>query len=240
MIKTSNFKKINTTSASEQALQQLINAIKSGEYQIGDRLPSERQLADMMGISRNTLREAIQILAFLNVLEMQHGAGTFVRSIEIDGAMAIKAAEILATDDSYFHALETRVLIEPVIASLAAERAEEADIALMERGLEEIKLRTEAMKSWGGAAMRFHLAIARSAKNPILEHAIITPLAIWYNNNPDWLDLISQKLLTEPRLIQAYDKCLDVFEAIRDRDSERASIAMRDRVNHIKEMFYGK
>lgn len=232
-----SFTKIQSVSTAHQVIQQIIQAIQTGSYAVGDRLPSERQLAEMLGISRPTLREAITTLATLGVLEIQTGVGTFVRSATIDENLAFRAAELLSTEESPLHSLETRILLEPGVAALAAERAEESDLRHMREALEEIKERVAQNIAFRSSGMNFHMAIVRSIRNPVAEHACTIALAIWFSNLPGWGEIV-QSIVTQPgRLATYYANYVGIYEAIAEGDAEQAAEVMRDHLLEVQEHF---
>lgn len=232
-----SFSKIQSVSTAQQVLDQIVEAIQSGEYTVGDRLPSERQLAEMLGISRPTLREAITALATLGILEIRTGVGTFVRSTAIDENHAFKAAELLSTEESPLHALEARILIEPGIAALAAERAEASDLKHMRAALREIEERVSENIAFRTAGMNFHMAIVRSIRNPVAEHACTMTLAIWFSNLPGWGEIVQSIVRKPGRLAKYYENYCHVYEAIAEGDAEKATKVMRAHLLEVQEHF---
>jgi GntR family transcriptional repressor for pyruvate dehydrogenase complex len=115
------------SSTSEELVTQLREMIHRGELRPGDRLPPERDLAKVLGVSRPTLRAAIRSLAAVGVLQSKQGAGTFV--VESDGPPALDSAPLrmmaslhgFTTSEMF----EARRSLEMAIAALSAERATE-------------------------------------------------------------------------------------------------------------------
>lgn len=231
------FTKIQSITTAQQVIDQIGQAIRTGQFQVGDRLPSERQLAEMLGISRPTLREALTTLATLGVLEIQTGVGTFVRSSTIDENLAFKAAELLSTDESPLHALEARLLLEPGIAALAAERAEGSDLAHMRQALKEIEERVKRNEAFRSAGMNFHMAIVRSIRNPVAEHACTISLAIWFSNLSGWGEVVQATVKQPGRLARYYANYVRVYEAIEAGNGELAARVMRDHLQEVQEDF---
>jgi GntR family transcriptional repressor for pyruvate dehydrogenase complex len=231
------FKEIETTSIAHKVIRQIIGAIQNGDYSVGDRLPPERKLAEMLGISRPTVREAMSALAILGVLEIQQGSGTYVRATAIDENLATKAAELLSTPESPLYALEFRMLMEPGIAALAAERAEESDLKNMQTALDGIARRVAQNKPFRASGKNFHLAIVRSIKNPVVEHTCIIALAIWFGEVPEWVDVVDAVLQVPGRLEKYYQNSIRIFQAIRERDAERASEETRKHLVQLQEDF---
>ena len=127
----SSFEPVSSRRTFEEAVEQIAERIKSGDLHVGDRLPSERELAAIMRISRPTLREAVKMLVEAGVLEVRRGqsGGIFVASELIPrdllrSRQAIRVSEVAGV-------LEARRLLEPRVAQLAAVHASEDDFAAM-------------------------------------------------------------------------------------------------------------
>jgi len=231
------FKQINPTSVSEQVIHQIIEVIQSDNYDVGDRLPSERKLADMMGISRPTLREALMSLAILGILEIKQGAGTFVRANGVDEKLAFKAAELLATEKSPMQALEARILLEPSIAALAAERANKETLRIMKSSLEKIKHRVEEGRLFKSVGQSFFLAMIRSVGNPVVEHVAITPLAMWYSDVPGWQEIVEKTVKESNRLKRNYASMKKIYVSIESQNPKKAKEATKNFLSELQEDF---
>ena len=221
------FKIVQQTSATDLVLDQILQTIRDGEFCPGDRLPPERNLAQMLGVSRPTLREAIAALAILDVLEIRQGAGTFVKTNAIDENLAYKAATLLRSEKSHLHALEMLLLVEPEIASLAAQRAEDSDLQQMRATLAAIEKRAESQTTFKQSGMDFHLALIRSIDNPVVEHSCLVPLAVYYEGIPAWWEVIKAKMKRPGRLAAYSENYRAVYQAIAKGDSSAAREAMR-------------
>jgi GntR family transcriptional repressor for pyruvate dehydrogenase complex len=142
--------------------------IRDGQIRPGERLPNERDLAQRLGVSRPSLREAIRALAAMNVLEVRRGDGTYVTSLDAR-VLAEPLELILSIDSSAIFALfELRRIIEPHVAALAAERASEAELALLRRELERgatVQHQPDALIEHDS---ELHRLIHEAAHNPLL------------------------------------------------------------------------
>jgi GntR family transcriptional regulator, transcriptional repressor for pyruvate dehydrogenase complex len=152
----------------EDATEQIVEAIKAGDLQVGDRLPSERALSMQMRISRPTLRQAIRLLAEAGIVEVKSGpgGGMIVCSDHIPphlvggiGSVDLRVSQVAGV-------LEARRLVEPNVAQLAASRITDADIEAMQRVIDLQKaVRSTAEDRYRELDLRFHLAIARATQN---------------------------------------------------------------------------
>lgn len=113
---------------SSEILARLQQGIRDGVLNVGDKLPSERELAESMGVSRNSVREAIRALEALGVIEVRHGDGTFIREPDVASLLG-PYFDVLHEKGTFLkEVLEFRRLLEPSLAHLAAERATDDDL----------------------------------------------------------------------------------------------------------------
>lgn len=124
--------RINRGSLVETAIESLRTAIEQGQWSVGDRLPVEAELASALGVSRNTVREAVRVLAHVGMLETRQGDGTFVRATRDAGETLRRAGHSLLRDQ-----LEVRIMLETEAAGLAAQRRTSADLAAMTGALDQ-------------------------------------------------------------------------------------------------------
>ena len=151
-------------SLSKQLSDKLEDMIASGTYQVGDKFPTEPELMEQFGVSRNTVREAIQSLTWAGLLTVKQGDGTYVCAAD-----RFKAnLEQKYQDISLSHITEARNCIEVTIAHLAAKRRTKQDIQNMQEKLYNRKALTTDVKENTKADLDFHIAVAHACHNPIL------------------------------------------------------------------------
>jgi GntR family transcriptional regulator, transcriptional repressor for pyruvate dehydrogenase complex len=169
------FEPVRTRHTFEEAAEQIAEKVRSGQLRQGDKLPSERDLAVQMQISRPTLREAARVLVDAGVMEVRRGpgGGMFVRSDLVPLELVRERSSVRLSEVAAV--LEARRLIEPGVARLAAERATGEDIEALERSIEAMReicargYRAEDEDRFLQLDMQFHLAIARASANPTVE-----------------------------------------------------------------------
>lgn len=153
----------------ERTVERLGSAIKHGAVQPGDRLPSERELAEMMGISRSTVRSAIQILVdggFL-VSKRGRGGGTFVA--DAPPSWSSRADENEPFDERSVQVfLEKRRVIECGLAEIAAEKRSEDDLTALRAMVGEMAELTDDFEAFRARDAQFHLKVAQISDNPEL------------------------------------------------------------------------
>lgn len=173
----SNLKKISIENPVDIIIKQIRSLISSGEVLPGEKLPSERKLAEHLGVSRGLVREALSKLEFYGVLKTLPQSGTVVSGI---GIVALEGliSNVLQIEESDFHSLvETRVTLEVKAASLAAQRRTDEDIVVLTDALRAYEAKLLNGETAVEEDLLFHLKIAEASKNPVLKSLmiIITP-----------------------------------------------------------------
>jgi DNA-binding FadR family transcriptional regulator len=203
----------------ETVAQQLLAQVRSGIYEPGMRMPSERELMASLGVGRSTIREALNGLAVLGVIEIRHGQGAFV--IQTDpatppGALTSSLAKGVTRD-----LLEARVAVELTIAELAARRRTPTDIREIEANVEEHASLLERDEPAAELAARFHLELAEAAHNEVLAGFIESVMGLLMERGPE-LELRRGYREWELREHEG------ILEAVRDGDPELAAQRMRE------------
>jgi GntR family transcriptional repressor for pyruvate dehydrogenase complex len=170
---TTVFAPIHPKKISEQIVGQIKDLISNGALKPGDRIPSERDLATMLSVSRPSVREAITILVAMGFLESRQGGGTFVKVLT-EGTITDPLSKLVEENDpGVLRALaEVRMGLEGWSAYLAAERATDADIAELRRLCDIMKL--EAAKGGWDTEIdsQFHYAITAASHNSLQTHVL--------------------------------------------------------------------
>jgi DNA-binding FadR family transcriptional regulator len=155
----------------ERVIRQLTRLIDEGVLGPGDQLPSERELSEELKVSRGTVREAVQFLQTLGLLEIRHGSGTFVRTAADPSALRDEWRDWTIRHAERIHdLLEIRKGLEPFAAELAAKRAGEAEVAAMDEALEQMEPAVDApdVTALVQADLAFHHALCAAAGNAAL------------------------------------------------------------------------
>jgi GntR family transcriptional regulator, transcriptional repressor for pyruvate dehydrogenase complex len=157
-------------SSSEQVLNHLRELIQQGKLKPGERLPAERDLADLLQVSRPTLRAGLRSLAAIGVLESRHGSGTYV--VDVDGPPVLDASPLRLmaalrgfTSEEMF---EARLALETTAAGLAAERATSDELATLAEELAGIFASVDDPDEFLVHDVEFHRGIATASHNRIL------------------------------------------------------------------------
>lgn len=202
----------------------LKDMIESNELKPGDKLPSESDLCGTLGISRSTVREAIKILIAENIVEIKRGKGTFVTS-QPGMVQDPLGVNYMSKKNMLFNLFETRLIIEPNIAYLAAQRATKENVEKLERIMSEYYSAKEKGINYSEIDIEFHNTIAESTQNEILDR--ILPLIN---------DSIVQGYIETVNIPGSFEKAVvrhkRILEAIKNKDSELAKDQMEQ---HLKE-----
>ncbi len=233
------FKEISRSKRkSAYVAEQILAAIKRGEYKKGDRLPAERAIAEQMKVSRNCVREALSALQLSSILESKVGAGTYVRN-PVDSKVDIEQALNLAKDTKDLVEIwEARKEIEIVLVKLAIDRATSEDLVNITRHLEEMRdaVRAEDPQGYLAANETFHLAIADSANNLPLQSAL---RALHAFTNKELLDNVNVGYV-----IEGMEKSLrehkNILESIRNGDKPGAAEAINAHFRELESYFETK
>ncbi|GAA1410199.1 FadR/GntR family transcriptional regulator [Catellatospora sp. NPDC049111] len=152
----------------DEAIEKIKEMILSGALRPGDKLPKEADLAERLGLSRNSLREAVRALSLIRVLDVRQGDGTYVTSLE--PGLLLEALTFVVDfhrDDTVLQFLEMRRILEPAAAALAAQRMTEEDIAKLAAIVEEIGP-DASMEELVANDLEFHRLIAAGTGNAVL------------------------------------------------------------------------
>ncbi len=157
---------------SDQAMEIILDEIKSGVFRPGDRLPSLRELVSQLGISQTAVREALRGLVGLGAIDLQAGRGAFVQSVSSEILINPESLFFLLQRETLLHAIEVRKALEVEAIALAAERATAEDLAEMERILHQMERRAKSNRAVFQDGPYFHLAIAKATHNPVFVNMV--------------------------------------------------------------------
>lgn len=229
----SSLKPIKPKRISDQVFDQLRELIFRGEFKPGERILPERELAEALGVSRPTVRNAINRLSAMGLLEQKQGQGTFVRNPEFESKNPLAIA-METQNASLEDLLEVRMGLECNAAALAARRADENDIHFLEKSIEEMKSEIKSGRLGTEADVSFHMAISYATKNPLQVYIM--------KNFYDFLFVgIKQNLsglYEDPANIEMIiDQHQQICETIRRHDVDAAYLAMNRHIAFVLNFF---
>ncbi|MCG6906437.1 MAG: FadR family transcriptional regulator [Desulfobacteraceae bacterium] len=230
---TLSLKPITPKRISDQVFEQLRELIFRGKLNPGDQLMPERELAEALNVSRTTVRNAINKLVVLGLLEHRQGQGTFVRRQDA-AAQNVVAMAMESQGASVQDLLEVRMGLECNAAALAARRADEKDVQFLESSLKEMTRAIRSGRLGTQADTSFHMAVAYATKNP---------LQIYIMRN--FYDFLFVGIRESLRQLYEVPGNLDLIvaqhtaisDAIRAHDEQAALEAMRRHITFVVNFF---
>lgn len=209
-----------TEKLTSQVFEQLKDQIITGKWKPGYKIPSEHKLTEMLNVSRITIREALQALVALDLLEKKRGQGTFVKNSFTESYIS-SLLPLIQFDRSqavYMH--EYRKIVEIGSIELVVERASQEDIQRLKNILEEMKkYRENNLEKFAFEDLNFHLALSQITKNPIIIRANFVIKDFFRNHMIN----IVKAMGTEPGLYY-HEK---IINAIENRDKKEARQLMK-------------
>ena len=202
--------------------RRLVDYLLSGGVEPGERMPSERQLAQAFGVGRSAMREALKALTLLGLVEVRHGDGTYLK--KADSALLPQVIEwgLLLGEQRTMDLVEARQKIEVIIAGLAAARRTDEDVAALGRHLRRMEQFAAPGADPAGfvdADVAFHLRLAQAAGNTALRDVlsgIQALLRAW----------ISRVIAAGDNSDVSYREHVPIFQAVEQGDAPAAEAAM--------------
>ncbi|MDQ7032421.1 MAG: FadR/GntR family transcriptional regulator [Desulfonauticus sp.] len=224
-----NIQPIRPKRISDQVYEELKNMIFRNILKPGDKLPPERELATGFGVSRSTVKLALQKLISQGLIEQRQGQGTFVRSSK-KGYMENPLRQILSEDVSLSDLLEVRLGLEVNAAAIAAKRATKKDIELLEQSYQRM-LANEDDKVASEEDVTFHMSISYATQNPAQVYtmkAFYDLLFYGIKENRFYL-----KETAHLPVITSQHK--SILEGIKNRSPQEAAQAMKEHILFVME-----
>lgn len=205
-------------SVTDEAIERIRQMIMSGEWGPGTRLPPEAELAARLGMSRNSLREAVRALSLVRVLEVRQGDGTYVTSLEPDLLLeSTRFVAHLLADKTVVELFEVRRMLEPAAGALAAVRMDEDGRAALRRELDRMTAAT-SVEDLVDADAAFHAVVAQAAGNSVLS-SLLEGLSTRTMRARVWRGRLEKGALDATKAEHTR-----IYEAIVARDPELARI----------------
>jgi GntR family transcriptional regulator, transcriptional repressor for pyruvate dehydrogenase complex len=218
---------VRKTKVYAEVAAQIQRLISDGRLGPGDRLPPERELAEVFGVSRGSVRDAIRILEAQGLVEARHGEGTVVRQIPIDSIVTPLARALAAGKDETADLFDMRKMLEPPVVRAAALRATDEDVRELEHILDRQAERIAAGEMALEEDRAFHYRLAVAAKNRAVLRTVDVLMDLL-------LESRVRSLAAEGRARKSLEGHRRIMEAIRRRDADGAAAAMRAHIEEIE------
>lgn len=222
---------VKRTRLYEEIVAQLAELISQGRLSPGDRLPSERELAEQLRVSRPSVREALRAMEHRGLVVSRPGSGTYIASGSTEGLL--RAFTALAEEEQALQDIfELRMLVEPPIAALAALRATPQDQQRLESILQEQRELLEGERSAAQADVAFHSALAEAAHNQALLRLATALMEVLAPSR-------DERLQTPQRARLSYLSHQRIAEAVQANDWARARRAMEEHILRVDLALFG-
>ena len=225
------YREIRPKKIADQVFEQIQDLIYRGQIKAGEQILPERELADTLNVSRNSVREAINKLIERKLIENRQGMGTFVRIPE-PGQQDNPLSTLLGDDISAQELLEFRLGLECNAAVLAARKATSEDIAQLNGVMDEMIQMVKEGSMGHEEDVRFHMAIAYATKNRVHIHMMkrfydLLYYGIWKSHM-----YLYQEVPNLEEILSQHGK---ILEAIRNHDTQMAYDVMREHIKFVME-----
>jgi GntR family transcriptional repressor for pyruvate dehydrogenase complex len=206
--------------------------IYEGRLKKGDKLPTERELAGLLGVSRTAIREAISALKIIGILESRHGDGIFMRSDPLEyNIMEPLSMFFMLEENVQPKLIEVRKMLEAECAFLAAQRALPEEIAEMTRCIQEFEKNTADQVFAGEVDRDFHFAVAKASGNILIYHLFVAISDVLERH----ICMLRLSISQEPDNInRLLDQHRQVYQAICNRDALKARQMMELHMEFVK------
>jgi GntR family transcriptional repressor for pyruvate dehydrogenase complex len=212
---------IDRSGITELVVQRIKELLERGDLKGGSRLPPERELAEMLGISRPSLRTALKALSVMGIIRAKPGAGTFIAEAIPEIFMEPMHFMTLINNTAIEEVFEARIIIESSLAELAAERASEQDLQAMSGELDAMREVLNNPEGFLQHDMSFHQLIARASGNHVMSGIMDTLAQMLYQ-------MRRQTVSRKHGLEEALDWHEKIFNALRRHDGKTARKLMTD------------
>ena len=212
------YPKIKQKSIFEQIIDHIHLQLNNENLKPGDQLPSERDLSEMMGVNRHSIREAFRVLEYIGVIERKVGRGTVIRHVGYDVLMDRTAHAVEFSSKGFlFELLELRLAFEPTMAAFASKRATEKEILKMEKEILKLKNNADELND---ADIRLHLLIAKASHNRAFIKIFEPILKMLWQYRAKLKNVSSRK----KKIISEHE---EIVKAIKARDPKKTEEKMK-------------
>ena len=221
------FPRFARATLADEIANRVLALIQGQQLRPGDKLPAERELAHTMGVSRPVLREALRALSLMRVVDIRHGDGTYITSLEPQ-LLVSHLDFVFATDAVALNQLiEARRLVETGNARFAAARITAEQLARLDELLAELRNRIDDPAAFGELDIEFHDAVCAAASNVVLSQLM---------RIIDTMGRVSRQRTGASRRVReaAYRDHREILAALRAHDPAAAEVAMCAHLDHIE------
>jgi GntR family transcriptional repressor for pyruvate dehydrogenase complex len=222
-----------TTKVYEQVIEQIKSKIKSGEIKKGDRLPSEREMSELIGVSRTSVREAIRALEVVGLVESKQGAGNYIKTNFDNSLFEPLSVMFMLQESSVKEMYDLRETLELECAKLSAKNIEDNELALLTAIVDRMYLAGSEEESLE-LDIKFHYLIAKTSRNVLL----INMLDVISQIMDEFIQKSRMQILhegnTKESLLEIHENLL---RALKCRDESKVCNAMKEHFDLIRKSY---
>lgn len=229
---TPNFEPVPKRSSLAQEISERIMALlKERELRPGDKLPPERELATILGVSRPSLREALRALSIMNIIDMRQGDGTYVTSLDPQQFLEHLEIFFMFDDATIQQLFEARKIVEVGCAGLAASRIDKAALAELERIVVRSEASIQDANAFLQADLDLHNTIVQASQNPML---------IRFMASISQLGLVSRRITGTVEEVRRHslEDHKTILAALHAHDAEAARAAMLNHLENVEKSLH--
>lgn len=232
---TIQFNRVSSNKLYIQIYDQILSEIQSGTFQIGDKLPTERELCAQFGVSRAPIRQALSALEMKGYIYSRQGEGVYVKSIV--------AQDESLTDESLINSVspedivEARMSIEPLIARMAAQRATKEEILLLRETIKQMESETSEGHYVPETDERLHMEIARASHNDLYIQ-FMTVITQAMKQQEMWR-FIRDRTVTRPDYRDTnFKEHQEIINAIEQKEEDTAARLMTEHMQNLYDRYW--
>ena len=212
----------------EQIVNQIETRINAGDLKVGDKLPSEFELAEQFEVSRTAIREAVKILRQKGLIDILPGKGTFVTNgTPVAIQQSLDMLRKFGSEEGYLNLVEVREIMEPQIAALAASRITDEYIHAMQEAYKTMETAVDNADIFVEADLDFHLALAEATQNPLIPALMDTIIGLLREQR-------KRTALVDGGLQRGQSHHKKILEAVIKHDPQAARIAMQHHLDQVR------
>ncbi|WP_370400584.1 FadR/GntR family transcriptional regulator [Sulfitobacter sp. JB4-11] len=219
--------KIRKEGAAEKVVHRILDLVKSGNLKAGDKLPAERKMIEIFGLSRPTLREALRSLSILGVIEMRHGGGAFVTDLDARSLLGPLDFFVSLSAENAQEVFACRRIVEVEVAKLCVEKATEANIEELDAMVAAQEKIASDPIAFRILDLEFHEKLFEIAGNSVMERLALG----FYNMGLEARRAATAKPSVTKRSVKEHQA---IVAGIRARSTEETSRAIGAHLDHIE------
>ncbi|MDR2630154.1 MAG: FadR family transcriptional regulator [Spirochaetaceae bacterium] len=224
------FTNLKRSSTAERIVEKLITIIKYRNLKEGDKLPPERQLCEMIGVSRPILREALKALQVMNIIDIRQGAGAYIKSLEPEDVVE-HLDIVFHLDSSLYHDLyEARRVLEAGIAAMAAEKINDRELVFIEENIQQAAVEIDNEQAFFDRDLELHEMIMKAAGNRVI------PVFMQSINKLALLTRQKTNAMTNTRKTTIKDHEA-ILMALKNHDPRESAAAMERHIRNVERAF---